>query len=217
MNTGHLGTFKIDGTEISVREQFELIGMEAYETTPIPVQTGEYAAEMNFEVVLGDSTTMTLMISGGDRSDTSHPNNLRHPAKILAYCVRSELVPDDAGAPQLGPFSCSLYKMDGLGRTPWRDPFYDDDDTEAHLSGIWEESVRGILARNPGMLSDAWRAVLAYKASELDATIREHEESLRSLIDFRNSLEATPFKQASIYRHPLDDLPAAADEPFGSE
>lgn len=205
-----MNTFKIDGADVSAREQYELIGMEAYETTPVAVMAKEYAAELNFEVVLGDSTTMTLMISGGDRSDTSHPNNLRHPAKILAYCARSELVPGDDGRPQLGPFSCSLYKMDGLARTPWRDPFFDDADTERHLSRIWEEEVGRILTRNPDMLSDAWKAVLSYKAAGLDETIREQEESLRSLIEFRSSLEATPFKRESIYRHPLDDLEDAS-------
>lgn len=201
-----MNTFKIDGTDVSAREQYELIGMEAYETTPVAVAAKEYAAELNFEVVLGDSTTMTLMISAGDRGDTSHPNNLRHPTKILAYCVRSELAPGEDGAPQLGPFTCSLYKMDGLNRAPWRDPFFDDADTEQHLSRIWEEEVGMILTRNPDMLSDAWKAVLSYKAAGLDDSIREQEESLRSLIEFRNSLEATPFKRASIYRHPLDDL-----------
>ncbi|MNU36386.1 hypothetical protein D3C71_250010 [compost metagenome] len=205
-----MNTFKIDGADVSAREQYELIGMEAYETTPVAVMAKEYAAELNFEVVLGDSTTMTPMISAGDRGNTSHPNNLRHPAKILAYCVRSELAPGEDGEPQLGPFSCSLYKMDGLNRAPWRDPFFDDTDTEQHLCRIWEEEVGNILRRNPDMLSDAWKVVLSYKAAGLDETIREQEESLRSLIEFRNSLEATPFKRESIYRHPLDDLENAS-------
>lgn len=205
-----MNTFKIDGTDVSAREQYELIGMEAYETTPVAVMAKEYAAELYFEVILGDTTTMTLMISAGDRGDTSHPGNLRHPAKILAYCVRSELTPGGDGAPQLGPFSCSLYKMDGLGRTPWRDPFFNDADTEQHLSRIWEEEVGKILTRNPDMLSDAWKAVLSHKAAGLDETIREQEESLKSLIEFRASLETTPFKTKSIYRHPLDDLEDAS-------
>jgi hypothetical protein len=200
-----MSTFKIDDTDISVREHLELIGMEGYETTPIAVVAGEFAAEMNFELELGDSTTMTLMISAGDRRNTSHPNNLKHPAKLLAYCVRSELVPDEQGDPQLGPFSCSLYKMDGLERAPWRDPFFDDDETETRLSSIWEEGVRSILARNPGMLSDAWKAFLIHKAVGLDETIREQEENLRSLIEFRSTLEQTPFKRESIYHHPVDD------------
>lgn len=201
-----MNSFKIDGVEVSAREQYELIGMEAYETTPVPVAAKEYAAELSFEVILGDCTTMTLMISAGDRGDTSHPNNLRHPTKILAYCVRSELAPGEDGTPQLGPFTCSLYKMDGLNRAPWRDPLFDDTDTEQRLSRIWEGEVGTILRRNPDMLWDAWKAVLTYKAAGLDETIREQEESLRSLIEFRTSLEATPFKRDSIYHHPLDDL-----------
>jgi hypothetical protein len=202
-----MGTFKIDNSDISVQEHPELmLGQEAYATTAFSMSAGDLQAELSFEVVFGAATTMALLVSGGDPSDTAHANNLRHPSQLLAYCVRSELIPDEQGEPHLGPFTCALYKMEGLGRGFWTDPLFNDGYMETRLSKTWEEGVRGLLSRNPAMLSEAWRAFLAYKASDLDESIRETEQELKRLIEFRNSLGAKPFATNSIYRQPPDEF-----------
>lgn len=194
-----MSSFVIDGTELTVRDQEDLLGSEGYETTVVKVQAGGLAADLNFEVVFRDRTTMSLVISGGSRDDGTHPDNLRHPKKVLAYAVVSELVPDGDDGIALGSFYSHLYNLKGINSDLFKDRFYDDKEAAATLSENWRQGVLEVMKRNPLMLKDAWSAFLAYKALSLDDVIKREKASLESLIRFQQRLVDLPFDLEGIY------------------